>query len=118
MTKYLKHILIGMATGIANGFFGAGGGTIVVPAMEKILNIDEHQAHATAILIILPLTIMSSVLYITNKFVDWSIILRIIPGAILGGYIGAKLLNICPRNILKKAFGIFMIIAALRMVLG
>ena len=48
-----KAILIGAVTGFANGLFGSGGGTIVVPCMERFLNVEEHKAHATAIAIIL-----------------------------------------------------------------
>lgn len=116
MIRFSKHILIGMATGMINGIFGAGGGTIAVPAMEKFLNIEEHKAHATAISIILPFTILSSIFYFKNNFMDWELALKVVPGGMLGGYIGAKLLNICPQNILKKAFGLFMILAAFRMV--
>lgn len=114
--RFFKCILIGLLTGIANGLFGSGGGTIAVPAMVLILGEDEHKAHATAISIILPLTLVSSFFYISKGFVDWSITLKVILGGIVGGYIGAKLLNVCPVNILRKIFGIFMIFAAIRMM--
>lgn len=114
--KYLKYVIIGIITGIANGLFGSGGGTIAVPAMVLILGADEHKAHATAISIILPLTILSSVFYISNNFVDWNITWKVTAGGVIGGFIGAKLLNICPANILRKVFAIFMIIAAIRMI--
>lgn len=116
MKKYIKHILIGLATGMANGLFGSGGGTIAVPAMERILEMDKRKAHATAISIMLPLTLMSSLFYIRNGFVDWDITLNIALGGIPGGFIGAKILNICPKRILKIIFGLFMIAAAYRMV--
>jgi uncharacterized membrane protein YfcA len=116
--KRYKHILIGLVTGAANGLFGSGGGTIAVPAMTLLLGLEEHKAHATAISIILPLTIVSSLFYISNNFVDWNITLRVIIGGIIGGYLGAKLLNICPTNILRKIFALFMIIAGFRMIGG
>jgi len=43
MTKNWKELLIGMVTGFANGLFGSGGGTIVVPAMERFLHVEEHK---------------------------------------------------------------------------
>ena len=36
--KYKKEILIGLSAGILNGIFGAGGGCVVVPALEKFLD--------------------------------------------------------------------------------
>jgi len=37
ISQYLKFAVIGLVTGIANGLFGSGGGTIVVPAMVLLL---------------------------------------------------------------------------------
>jgi len=114
----IKKIIIGIITGIVNGLFGSGGGTIVVPAMVLWLDVEEHKAHATAISIILPLTIISTFFYFKNNYVDWNITWKVIIGGIAGGYVGAKLLNICPENILRKIFAGFMIFAAIRMLWG
>jgi len=114
--KILKYIGIGFAAGVANGLFGSGGGTIAVPAMVFLLKEDEHKAHATALLIILPLTIASAFFYLTNNYIDWSITWKAMTGGVVGGAIGAFLLNKCPSGVLRKIFGIFMIIAAFRMI--
>lgn len=115
--QLVKYIGIGLVTGMANGLFGSGGGTIAVPAMILLLDAEEHKAHATAIAIILPLTLVSAFFYVSNNYVDWGLTLKVVLGGLVGGYLGAKLLNICPSNILRKVFGVFMIIAALRMIL-
>jgi uncharacterized membrane protein YfcA len=115
--KFTKYIIIGTVTGMANGLFGSGGGTIAVPAMVLLLDEEEHIAHATAISIILPLTFVSACLYISNNYVDWNLTIKVMAGGILGGYLGAKLLNICPSHVLRKIFAVFMIAAAVRMIL-
>ncbi len=117
IVKLFKYIVTGTSAGIANGLFGSGGGTIVVPAMIFLLKAEDKKAHATAILIILPLTIVSAFFYISNNYVDWSITIKTMLGGMAGGYLGAKLLHICPVNILRKIFGIFMIAAAARMLI-
>ncbi|HEY5586545.1 MAG TPA: sulfite exporter TauE/SafE family protein [Ruminiclostridium sp.] len=114
--KMLKYIGIGIAAGIANGLFGSGGGTIAVPAMVFLLEEDEHRAHATAMLIILPLTMVSAYFYLSNSYVDWNITWKTMVGGVVGGAIGAFLLNKCPSIILRKIFGAFMIIAAFKMI--
>jgi uncharacterized membrane protein YfcA len=114
--KLIKCVFIGLVTGMANGLFGSGGGTIAVPAMVLLLGEEEHKSHATAISIILPLTVVSAFFYITNNYVNWNITFKVTLGGIAGGYIGAKLLNICPESLLRKIFAVFMIAAAIRMI--
>lgn len=113
---YIKSVIIGLITGVANGLFGAGGGTIAVPAMVILLKEEDKKAHATAISIILPLTVISSIFYVKSGFLDINITWKAIVGGMAGGFVGAKLLNICPVNLLRKIFGIVMIIAAIRLI--
>ncbi|MHB8066247.1 MAG: sulfite exporter TauE/SafE family protein [Ruminiclostridium sp.] len=115
--KNLKYIGIGFTAGVANGLFGSGGGTIAVPAMVFLLEEEEHKAHATALLIILPLTMVSAYFYLSNSYVDWNLTWKAMAGGVVGGAIGAYLLNKCPSGVLRKIFGAFMIIAAIRMIL-
>ena len=114
--KILKYIAIGVTAGVANGLFGSGGGTIAVPAMIFLLEEEEHKAHATAMLIILPLTMVSAYFYLSNNYVDWNITWKTMAGGVVGGAIGALLLNKCSSGLLRKIFGAFMILAAFRMI--
>ncbi|WP_265443138.1 sulfite exporter TauE/SafE family protein [Acetivibrio straminisolvens] len=116
VSKYIKFAIIGLVTGIANGLFGSGGGTIAVPAMVLLLKEEEHVAHATAISIILPLTLVSAFIYVANSYIDWNLTIKTMLGGVVGGYLGAKLLNICPSHILRKVFAVFIIAAAVRMI--
>ncbi|MGF7429197.1 sulfite exporter TauE/SafE family protein [Thermoanaerobacterium thermosaccharolyticum] len=114
MTNRTKLIIIGFITGILNGMFGAGGGTIIVPFMVFLLGIEDHKAHATAISIILPLTILSSIIYIKNGVFNLPITLNITLGSVIGGLLGALVLNKVPIKYLRKIFGIIMLIASAR----
>ena len=49
MKNKILPCIIGIITGIANGFLGSGGGTVVVPCLEKFMKTEPHKAHATAI---------------------------------------------------------------------
>ncbi|ADL69082.1 permease [Thermoanaerobacterium thermosaccharolyticum] len=114
MANRIKLLIIGFVTGILNGLFGAGGGTIIVPFMVFLLGIEDHKAHATAISIILPLTVLSSIIYIKNGIFNFPTTLNVTLGSVIGGLLGAFLLNKVPIKYLRKLFGIIMIIASIR----
>ena len=53
-----KLYLLGFITGLINGVFGSGGGMIIVPALVFLVGLEDYKAHATAISIILPISII------------------------------------------------------------
>lgn len=116
MGNKTKCLLIGLVAGFANGLFGSGGGTIVVPAMERFLKMEEHKAHATAISIILPLSLLSMAVYMWKTDVLWSAALWASAGGVAGGFVGARLLSKVSGIWLHRIFGAFMILAAVRMI--
>ncbi len=89
----------------------------MVPCLQRILKVETHKSHATAIAIILPLSILSIVIYFGRVEILWDVVLTVSAGGLVGGYVGAKLLNKIAGNWLHRIFGIFMIIAAVRMIL-
>ena len=113
---WLKIGLIGFFSGIINGLFGAGGGTVAVLALTLIFGISQHKAQATAISIILPLSLISGFIYYKNGFTTIDITFKVALGGIIGSYIGSNALNKIPANYLRKIFGFFIIVAAIRMV--
>jgi uncharacterized membrane protein YfcA len=116
-TSIAKTALIGFVVGLVNGVFGSGGGTILVPCLVFLMGIEDHKAHATAISIILPISLISSFIYFRYDVVDLQLTLKVAIGSVIGALTGSCILNRFSVNSLRKIFGIFMIIAALRMVL-
>ena len=113
----LKSAIVGSVTGIVNGLFGSGGGALFIPMSEKFLKLPVHTAHATAVAVILPLSITGSFIYMKGNEVDYKMLLFICIGGIVGGAAGAKLLKKMPKKLLKRLFGLFMIAAAIKMIL-
>ena len=116
MKKYRKEIIIGLITGVLNGLFGAGGGSVVVPAMEKFLDVDPKKSHSTAIAIILMMSVVSSVTYIWKGYFNFSLWLWVSLGGIAGGFVGAKLLGKVPKKWLKIIFGGVICATAVKMI--
>lgn len=116
MKKYRKEIIIGALTGILNGLFGAGGGSVVVPAMERFLDMDEKKSHSTAIAIILMMSGVSSATYIYKGFFNLKLWALVSVGGIIGGFVGAKLLGKIPKKWLKILFGSVICVTAVKMI--
>ena len=117
MKKNAKLSLIGFLIGLTNGIFGAGGGMIFIIVKKKIFGIEGKKAHATANAIILPLCIVSAIIMIKNYEMDYFMILIISVGGIVGAMIGAKYLDKISSSKLKKIFSIFIIMAAIKMII-
>ncbi len=116
MKKYWKHLCIGLVAGLLNGLFGAGGGSVVVPAMELFLDMEEKKAHATAIAIILPLSVLSVFFYWKQGYLDFGLWKTVTLGGVLGGLVGAKCLSKIPKHWLKIIFGATIIITACKLI--
>ena len=95
-----------------------GGGLVLLPAMISFLNVDDYKARGTTLATIFIATLIASIFYsreISFSFVE---ILPLMVGGIIGGYIGAKLTNKLPKEILNIAFNIFLIFVAARILMG
>jgi len=114
--KNLKIRAIGLVVGFANGLFGAGGGSLLVPAMQKFMGLETKKSHATTLAVILPLSVISAGIYIWGVELDWKIVMLVSAGGICGGVIGAKLLNKLAGWWLNILFGLFLAAGAIRML--
>lgn len=114
--KKLKLLVIGLLAGLINGIFGSGGGTIIVPALVFLMGVNDYKAHATAISIILPLSVISTIIYFANNSIPMKTAIPVTIGGVVGSFLGAKLLNKIPINILRKIFGSAIIYTAIRMI--
>jgi uncharacterized membrane protein YfcA len=108
--------IIGAITGVINGLLGIGGGTILIPSMVFLMGASQHQAHGTSLAVILPTTIVSCIVYGINGALNVEIALKVAAGGIIGGYIGALIMNKIPANRLRQFFGVFMFLAGFRMM--
>lgn len=91
---------------------------IAVPILTDVLGYPRKQAHATAILIITPVCLISAITYIVNGFTDLSIIIPAALGNVAGGLLGAQLLGKLPKICVDITFIAIMLIAGVRMVIG
>lgn len=108
--------LIGAVCGVLNGLFGAGGGIAAVPLL-KYSGIELKKAHATSLAVILPISLVSAILYMINGTVQFSQALVYLPGGFAGAIAGALYMKKIPGQWLRRIFGGFMVYAAIRLLL-
>ncbi len=109
-SKTGKKILCGGAVGLANSLFGGGGGMLAVPTL-KGTGLKEKEAHATAILLILPISALSFFLYALRGAYDTAVLIPTALGVTAGGVLGAKWLSALPEKAVRLTFAALQLIA-------
>ncbi len=116
-TTALILIVIGLMAGVFGGIFGVGGAIVMIPAMVYFLGVDQHTAQGTSLAVMLPpIGLFAAYNYYKAGQVNiwYAVIIAI--SFMIGGYFGSKIALNLPENIMKKVFGIFLIIIALRLI--
>ena len=112
----IKKIIIGILAGMVSGLFSTGGGLILLPSFIHILKLNQIEARATTIMCVLPIVIVTSIVYAKNNYIDWKIALMVATGGIIGSFIGSKILDKIPLNLLRIMFIIFLLYMGIRMI--
>lgn len=115
-TKKLTAPIGGFLIGMVNSLFGAGGGILAVPALQKS-GLSKKEAHANAVAVILPVSILSAALYLAEGKVQLSDASPYIVAGLIGSVIGTIILRKISPNLLKRIFGVFIIYAGIRLLL-
>lgn len=113
MNKAIRFIL-SLFIGFVNALFGAGGGLVAVPLFRSD-NLSQKNAQAAAISVILPLTVISTAIYIFKGYFSLEDALGYVPFGIIGSLIGPVLIKKIPDKALRKIFALFMIYSGISM---
>lgn len=114
--KNWQIAVFGALIGVINGFFGGGGGMVVVPLLNKMFGMEQKKAQATALFVILPISIISTIVYLCFNSVNFATGWPVILGIIAGGIFGATLLNKLNNNVVKGIFIFFMLLGGVVML--
>jgi len=110
----LEIILLGLVIGVLVGLMGVGGGVVLIPALVYLMNMNQHLAQGTSLLLQLPpIGIGALYLYWKKGNVDLRAGLVCAAGFLLGGYFGSVVAIGIPSTRLRSLFGVFLMVAAL-----
>ncbi len=115
-SKKILTAVGGIFIGFINGLLGAGGGMLAVPLLKKF-GLSQREAHENAIAVILPITVLSAMIYIFKDYVNLSDSYSYLPTGLLGAVIATYLMKQISNLWLKRIFAAFMIYAGIRLLL-
>ena len=115
-TNKLLTISLSLFAGLLNGFLGGGGGVVVVALLLSMFNLQQRKAQATALLVILPLTVVSMIVYFFLGHVSWHETLFVTLGVTAGGILGALLLSNLSDKTVKIVFAVILICGGIKMM--
>jgi len=119
MNLILICSLIGLGGGILSGVLGIGGATLIIPALIYFLKFNQHLAQGTTLaLMVPPIGLLAAWTYFKSGHVDIKVAALICIGFFIGGLIGAKIAISIPQDILRKIFGLLLLILGTKMVIG
>jgi uncharacterized membrane protein YfcA len=110
-------LVSGAVGGLLAGFFGVGGGIVMVPLLMIWARMNQRRAAATSLVAIVPTAIAGSITFGIAGEVNWVVAALIGAGAIAGAPLGAYLLRVLPILWLRWLFIAGLLVAALRLIL-
>ncbi len=116
-TNIFVKLITGAIIGFVNGFWGGGGGMICVPLLTQVIGLPDKKAHATTLLVMLPLSLASLIIYIVGGNMLWWEGCKIGIGFITGGYLGALLLKKMSNVWLSLIFSVIIIAGGIKLII-
>ena len=116
--EYIYLALIGTIVGFVSSFFGIGGGSIMIPLLYIVFPKMPAQAIIATSLGTIFLNSGLNTIRFRPLLPPARIILNILMSAFLGAFIGSKLIYLIPGDMVKKLFGVILLIATIRVILS
>jgi uncharacterized membrane protein YfcA len=113
---YALVIAIGMLGGVLAGLFGVGGGIIFVPTLALVLGLTQLHAEASSLLAILPTAVVGTWRHHRYGNVDMRAAAVIGIASILGVQGGVLVAVSLPESVLRKLFGVLVLVTAAHIV--
>ena len=111
------YLFLGLTAGAFSGLIGIGGAIIIIPSLVLLFGLSQHTAQGTTLaLMVPPIGLLAAWTYYKQGFVDFKIAGLICLGFFFGGLVGAKFATNIPDDILRKVFGVILLVSSLRMI--
>jgi uncharacterized membrane protein YfcA len=107
----LRIIGIGFAAGVLSGFFGIGGGFLVVPGLVAATSMALIMAIGSSLLSVTAFGLTTAANYALSDLIDWRLVLLFVGGGTAGGLVGGQLATALAKK--KRALSLmFAVVVA------
>ena len=118
MTWFLVSLL-GLLAGVVSGLFGVGGAVVIIPGLVLIAKLPQHTAHGTSLAaLLLPVGLLGTLEYYKRGQVNLAFAAVVAAGLLIGAYFGARLAGSLNDVMLRKAFGVFLLLISAKLLLA
>jgi uncharacterized protein len=109
---------LGVATGTLSGFFGIGGGFLIVPALMLATGMPILNAVSSSLVAVTAFGLTTAASYAWSGLISWGLAGLFIAGGVAGGLLGTRLARIVSarRGALNTVFAVVIIAVALYML--
>ncbi|GAA2683726.1 sulfite exporter TauE/SafE family protein [Streptomyces lunalinharesii] len=114
-TRPLRTVLTASAVGLLTGFFGVGGGFVVVPALTLVLGLEMPVAVGTSLLVILVNSGVALATRAGTGSLDWPLLATLAACAAVGSHLGNRLAGHLRPQTLSTSFAALVTVLALAM---
>lgn len=109
---------IGIIAGLLSGLFGIGGGVVIMPALIYLAGFDQHRATGTSLAVLLPpIGLGAAIEYYRHDAVDVRAAAIMAVALFITAWLSAVIANRLPGTYLRLAFGVFVIIIGVTLVI-
>jgi uncharacterized membrane protein YfcA len=110
------YIGAGFAMGFLSSFLGVGGGIVVIPLLVNFFGFTQQVAAGTALVVMVPITLLGAVRLTKGGFTDWPQGLRIGLTATLAAVLGANIALATASSSLQLGFALLLVLAGSQMI--
>ena len=115
MTAILLLLVLGLLAGLLSSMVGIGGGIVIVPALVFLFAMSQKMAQGTSLVMLLPpIGLLAVINYYKAGYVDFKVSGILIVAFIVGSYFGSKVALNLPETALKRIFGVFLMVLAIK----
>ena len=116
---WLLVALLGLGAGVVSGLFGVGGAIVIIPGLVLLAKLPQHTANGTSLAaLLLPVGVLGALEYYRRGQVNAGYAAIIAAGLLVGALLGAKLAGTLPDAALRRAFGVFLLVVAGKLLVG
>ena len=115
MIDWLIPFLCGLGAAVISAW-GVGGGTLLLLVMTLFLDIDQRTAQGINLLFFLPTAVSALLCHAKSGYLDKPTLKAAVPAAVLAAAAGAWLATAVDVELLRKPFGIYLLISGISLL--